>query len=696
MAVVSTGDQFTLLKLSAISEISADLQQAVAVSAQQAIAAAQAAGASIFATEAAGLAGTVDGDVFMYFLDGTLYAAENDAGATSPLGVFGTVGSVTPELFGVPGAAANDNALFLAALSTGKPVVANGPLYKLAGIVLDDVTRSPHIIFGKTTEVRNVQTSGTKVAAITVKGNKSATIYQINSFEKYTKTNPPTYGPTITDLSNSQALSLTVNLETAPSDVAAGDRVEIYEDNGLTLETRFGTTTAQMSDQNYRQFLTVDSVSSTQVFFREFLVYPFQPTGSGKILRMRKVNFMEDAVVLGGIYTGGVPAGGGVAFKLCHKGVVGDCKGRGNAVDDQLAGAPVYMEECWETERKPVYAENCLFAAQTFKNQECRFGTVGGKSISNGGHIATGDHMSHFEEIVLSSPGIFSGDAMSIGAGFRRNTVASLVTAAGNCYGVWLRQSSDDNVFLSVQSYNMITTIIQDFGNRNHWKVKSRGHPAGGVVVAGDDTVMELDIECLGLAVQVRGGVKRPRIRGRAVSTGTGVTSYDLQLGAGIEDPIVDLMGGPRGVQFISGYAAPIHSDILLRGENPFCEKSFINQPGREAVRRLNGVTATPQTLTVPGYTDDEPAYVPLAPSGTDSGTVYEITLRLNTQGSPTQKASSAYQVIGRQGGWAIETLREGNHPLAPRLTVDGTELKIALAAVSTPQLLYQHIRRLA
>lgn len=602
---------------------------------------------------------------------------------------------VTPEMFGIVGAAANDNALFIAAEATGMPVYAFGPLYRLAGVVFDDVTRPTHIIFSLLTEVRNVQTSGTKVPAITVKGNKSATIYQINSFEKYTKTNPPTYGPTLTDISNSQALSLTVNLETAPTDLAAGDRVEAYEDNGLTLETRFGTTSAEMSDQNYRQFLTVDSVSGTQVFFREFLVYPFKPTGSGNILRMRKINFKEDPVVLGGIYTGGVPAGGGVALELCHKGVVGDCKGRGNAVDDQLWGAPVYMKECWETERKPTYAENCLFAAHTVKNQECRFGTAGGKSTSNGGHVTTGDHMSHYDEIVLSSPGIFSGDAMSIGSGFRRNTVASLVTAAGNCYGVWLRQSSDDNVFLSVQSYNMITTIIQDFGNRNQWNVKSRGHPAGGVVVAGDDTVMDLDIECLGLAVQVRGGVKRPRIRGRAVSSGTGFTSYDLQLGAAIEDPIIDLMGGPRGKQFVSGYTAPIHSDIQLRGENPFCLKSFINQPGGGAIRTLNGVTATPQTLTVPGYSGGVPAYVPLAPSDNVGGFVYEIILRLNTEGSSAQTASSAYQVYGRDGGWAIETLREGTHPFAPRLTAIGAELKIALLG-SSVQTIYLNLRRIS
>lgn len=602
---------------------------------------------------------------------------------------------VTPEMFGIVGAGANDNALFNAAEATGMPVYAFGPLYKLAGVLFDDVTRPTHIIFSLLTEVRNVQTSGTKVPAITVKGNKSATIYQINSFEKYTKTNPPTYGPTLTDISNSQALSLTVNLDVAPSDVAAGDRVEIYEDNGLTLETRFGTTSAEMSDQNYRQFLTVGSVSDTQVFFREFLVYPFKPTGSGNILRMRKINFKDSPVVLGGIYTGGVPAGGGVALELCHKGVVGDCKGRGNAVDDQLWGAPVYMKECWETERKPTYAENCLFAAHTVKNQECRFGTVGGKSTQNGGHVTTGDHMSHFAELVLSSPGIFSGDALSIGSGFRRNTVASLITAAGNCYGAWLRQSSDDNVILSVQSYNMITTIIQDFGNRNHWRVKSRGHPAGGVVVAGDDTVMDLDIECQGLAVQVRSGVKRPRIRGRAVSTGTDFTSFDLQLGAGIEDPIIDLTGGPRGVQKVSGYTAPIHSDIQLRGENPFSLRTFKDAEGSSGGRSISGVTATPQTLVIPGYTDGEPALVPLAVNAGDSARVYNIELHASVGLSGTQTAGSSYRVHTRQNTWYVQTLYEGTHPFAPRLTVDGVELKIALAGSST-QLVYQYIQRLA
>ena len=583
---------------------------------------------------------------------------------------------VTPEQFGTPGVGADDNALFTAALATGKPIFASGPLYRLNPMTLNDLNNPPTIVFSRDTVVRNLQEHGVKVAAITVTGSKSTNTYEIVSFEKYHKGGAgPVYGPTLTDLyaNGVLPLSLTLNLSSTPTDIAAGDTVEVYEDNGLTTETLYGTRTATDSDMNYRQFMTVDSVTSTQVYLQEFFAYHFTPTGAGKSLKIRKVNFMENAHVLGGIYTGQGSCGGGVAFKLCRKGVVGDCKGMGDAIDNPMWSAPVFMEECWETERRPTYAENCLFAGSSIKNQECRFGSTGGKSTRNGGYVTWGDHMCTYEEIVLTSPGIFSGDGMSIGSGFRRNIVNSLTMSAGNCYGVWLRQGSDDNVFKAIQSYNMITTVVQDFGNRNTWNIKSRGHPSNGILITGEDTTANVDIECSGLAVIIRSETVRPRVFGRAVSTSNEYNSYDLQLGSNIVDPIVDLTGGPRGLQVIANYVGPIYADIHLRGPKAFSHKTFDDSVGSTGHSTLTGVTGVSQPLTIPGYaTDGTPAMVPLTAEAGYINRVYEIELSssvgLDPTSNPVQTNTSIYRAYTNLNHWYLRDAARGEPSLCTPL----------------------------
>jgi len=85
MTPVKTGDQFTLLKLSAITDIQADLEGTVALSASSALASAIAAGAPIYADTTAGLAATIDGDTFLVPVEGGFIVYENDTGTAVEL-----------------------------------------------------------------------------------------------------------------------------------------------------------------------------------------------------------------------------------------------------------------------------------------------------------------------------------------------------------------------------------------------------------------------------------------------------------------------------------------------------------------------------------------------------------------------------------------------------------------------------------
>jgi hypothetical protein len=633
-------------------------------------------------TAAAGLAATVDGQSFAVDIgDGTVTIYLNDDGVavsqrnmatTTALGLPGGakligidsvagdlatwlkgMNVVTPEMFGQPGAAANDNDLFLAAGALGKQILALGPLYKLDRPVYP---YSVNILVGDATEMRNVQTEGVKEAAITVEGGRVGAPVTVTGFDLINA------GGTVDELFIGR---LSRKLRVADSSgFAAGDTVEIFEGRPLIASTRKGTPEPEYEDHNYHQLATIESIAGPIITLREYLGWPFKVEYA---LQVQKVVHVEQAVVKGGKWTGSQTGGGAIAFKYCRDSYAGDivAAGIGEADADRMGGAPIYFENCWESRRGPVSARWTLFTHLSHRNQSCYFGpVVAGKRTSNGGVIVSSDTLCTFDLILQDAPGSFNGDQIGFGNGARRNTFAGQTGSSSHCYTAWVRESCDDNTFLAFNSFNGITVAVQDFGNRNIWRsIKVRGHPSAGVYFGGDGTQATVDIEGAGTGVHLLGNQRDLRINGRAVCTTHGNPQFkDLLIGANVINSVVELVGGREGAGYAAGAIEHHSNQIIVSGSKPYQLRSRDFAGGGTFRNQLLGVDElTPQVIKVPGYEFDGEGVPIDTPDGlidlrpqlpaTDDGVVFEINL---TRNQGYEGAWSTYKVLSRQGEFVI------------------------------------------
>lgn len=596
---------------------------------------------------------------------------------------------VTPEMFGTPGAGANDNALFLAAVATGKPVRANGPLYKLDRLAL---TGNPNIVFAPETEIRNVQASGTKEAAITVAGAPVGSAVAVTGFDLINA------GGTVTALRVGQ-LSNKVRVASS-SGYAVGDTIRIFESGPPINATRKGTTSVEPEDMNYREFATVDSIAGNILTLREFMRWPYTVALA---LKVQKIAFAERARITGGRWTGGNPGGGAVTFRYCRKGYAGDMIVSSNGDTALMGGTPVSFFDCWECQRGAISAQWTVFTHYGERNQACTYGKIiAGKRTQNGGVYISGDTYCYFDMIVQDAPGSTAGDQIGLANGARRNIFAGIGGTGSNCYTAWVRQGCDDNTFLSFASFNGITLAIQDYADRNLWRsVKVAGHPSGGVKFAGDYTQAHIDVEVEGDAVILQGAQRGLRISGRAISTGTGAGSSDLLIGANLCDSVIDLHGGKLGAKYAAGAIENHSNEIAVSGSKPYQLRSRRYRSGAPFREQHYGVSSTtPVTIKVPGFTLDgagNPAYavdglIELAPEPSDDGVIYKVLLMRNQAHVGT---CSQYLVLARQGVFEImsETLPTAAIPaFRPKLrkAASDTRLQIYLDDAGSAQVLMQ------
>jgi|TARA_Y100000034_G_scaffold133796_1_gene200328 hypothetical protein len=605
-------------------------------------------GGAVYEDTTAGLAATVDGEFFVVANDTEHALYRNDSSSAVFVRDLAPDNYVTPEMFGEVGAGADDNALFTAAVASGKPVRAMGSTYQLNPM---EFTSAVDIEFGSQTEIQNLQASGPKKATITVKGGVTGPLVTVSSFDLINA------GGTVTALTIGQ-LSRIINVADASS-FAAGDVVRISENDPATTSTRKGTAGAETQDRNYREFATIDSIAGNKITLREFVRWPYT---AAKSLKVQKVNFVENPRIVGGKWTGGIGGGGALAFEFCRHGkLCDDIHVEGNSEADRFGGASVTVRDCWEVERGSIYAKWCLFTALTERNQASIFGRIRGKRTQNGGSIQSGDILSNFAEIVQDAPGDDNGDGIGVSNGFRGNTVGSFIMSGANCYGMWLRQGCDDNTFVSFTSINGITLGIQVYGNRNTFSnVHIRGHASGGLLLAGDDNQAHVDIEVQGQAVGLGPSSRGNRVTGRAISTGVGVTSFDLTVSTGVTDSYVDIQSGPRGISYAAGVLPHASNTFFLRGPNPHVVNTLRTDRGYQWSGYVT-VTGGAKILEVPERKPDGTwgtnGLYEIQPTAGDAANVYRIRLQLS---STLADVRSEYEVISRQGAFTIRTIHEG------------------------------------
>jgi hypothetical protein len=569
---------------------------------------------------------------------------------------------VAPEMFGTPGVGANDNALFTAAFATGYPVRAMGPLYRLNALV---VTVPADITFGAWTFVRNMQTSGTKVKAIQFNGGG------------LTGT-----AVTVTGVGGSGLPSSfhTDNIEVSDaSGFAVGDTVRLFEDMPLQLCTR-SANPGEYQDFNYREFTTIQSIVGSIITFNEFLRWPYSTT---RALKLQKVVFLENPVVRGGKFIGGIAGGGGLGFSFCRYAHAERIRGLGNSEADRNGGPPWTFSDCWESTSDDTVSKWTLFTHQSSRNQSCNFTNISGKRTTNGGVISSGDIFCSIGPIVEDSPGDNNGDGLGLHNGSRFNTYGPFVISGARCYSMWLHQSCDDNTFLTFNSTHGITGGVYCFGDRNHFpSAKITGHPSFGIALNGDNNAAHVDIEVSGTGVRIGPGTTGNRVTGRSVSTGSDTFARDLIMNDSTYT-VIDLVGGSRGMVYANGVVENHTNDIILRGPLPYTLRRAMRSSGAYSWNyRFTGVSVSAsKDIVVPGLATDTNGLKTLVASAADDGEIYVIRLQPM---STVANTYSEYRAVTRQNSWALVAVVEGSSSFAPRLAVSTNKLVLTLNSSST------------
>lgn len=588
------------------------------------------------------------------------------------------------EDFGEVGLGINDNLLLEAAVNTGKTIHLSGSLYKFDRFETNLPVR---MVVSPSTKIVNSQTSGVTSAAITVSGKLSEFLAQVISFNEFTVDSSG--DSNITEIGENLINSL--NLSSAYG-LSAGDTIRIFEDDGLTLETRFPTGTKPSSqDANHREFITISKVEGNTIYLDEFLRWKYSIS---KNIKVQKVDFSEGSHITGGNWTGTNKSGGAIEYNFCRNSYSGDITLIGTE-ENRVGGAPVVYKDCWECDRGRTYGRYTLFTDLTVRNQSCTFGKVSGKRTSNGGAIHGGDQFCHFDEIVQDSPGDDNGDGLGLTNGFRRNTISSFITSGSRCYSLWIHQFCDGNTIQSFSSKNGITGGIYCYSNYNKFKsVDIKGHPSFGLLLGGDYNYAEVDIEVSGTAVMVINNVVGNVVRGMAKSTGSFKNSFDLSLGLNIKNNIIDLNGGLRGVLFSAGFSFNYSNDISLLGKFPYVRR--VTRNGLNGYSFSHFITGFGESSTIKVPSSDgsgDNGLIDIFPNTASIGSTYKIYLSLN---STLDDVVSEYRVITRFGGWKINTIHEGSTSIYTpklRISADGSTLE-AYKDIPNPQTLFIRVEK--
>lgn len=568
---------------------------------------------------------------------------------------------VTPEMFGSTGGL-TDNALIVAAVDTGLPVLCMGDEYKLSDLTLN---KSATLVFGENTKIINTQTSGTKKPSITFAG-QGLTGSAV----------------TVTGLSASNLDSVYHTDTIIVSDATqfkVGDTVLIQENMPLREEVNYPSMPKLLQDFNYREFATIMSIVGNEIKFQEYLRFPYKASNS---LTLQKVAFLENAHVAGGVWIGGNGAGGGVKFSHCRRSSSKNIKGLGLSDSNRNGGAPVYFENCWESNSENTDGHLTLYSHFSSKNQSCLFQNIKGKRTSNGGVMSGGDRFCHVGPIVEDSPGISNGDGLSVSNGSRHNTYGPFTISGARCYTLWLHESCDDNIFLPLKSRAGITGGAYVFGDRNNFvHLDIKGHPSFGLGLSGNDNFANVDIDVDGSAVNILQGTSGNRVFGRSVSRGTSTISYDLLIG-NVRDTVVEISGGTRGIGFSGATEAQVlnHTNTIeIVGKKPFSLRKLNMQRGGYIWNSMLSAvsSSSPKQILEPKTSDvgDTNGLGPVVASTPDSGVCYKLCLKTNTTIADTYTEVLAFS---RQGTWAFTEIKQGANAAAPILRANSSgELEV-------------------
>ncbi len=566
---------------------------------------------------------------------------------------------VTPEMFGVVGASSNDNALFLSAAATGKPIKAFGSTYNLNQLVF---TTSVDLEFGENTVINNVQASGTKQPAVRAAG-----------------TGLTGAAVSVTALGSSYLFnSVTVS---SAAGFAVGDTIMLKENQPLEMETNVSSPVSE--DFNYYEFATIKTIASNVITFEEFIGGEFQLARS---IIMQKCVFLQNANIRGGIFSGGNSAGGGVGLEWCRKSKISaKCTGLGDSLasNQRMGGAAGKMENCWECEMTIQYSQWALFSGFASNIQSCKIDVLGGKRTSNGGLIIGNARQCEINPSVQDNPGDVSGDGLGVSGRSWGNTFGAMTISGANCYALWVRQPVKNNTFQSIVSMSGITAVINLYGDKNNFMlVKSRGHQSPLVALEGNDNTLNIDYEGAGSGVVIRGGKSGNIIRGKSNCIGS-ASEYDvLMSGAGIVNHIIDLKCGSRGLGY-GAFVTENHTNrIRIRGSNPYSLGYNETGKGYTWSRMIYGVGSTAQKLKVVGTSADTDGLKDLVVPPQDDADVYLITLKMSSVLADTY---SQYLLTGRQSGWDLTVIKQGSSTFAPKLTVNGTKVDLTLNGASGP-----------
>lgn len=566
---------------------------------------------------------------------------------------------VTPEMFGAVGGSTNDNALFLAAAATGKPIKAFGSAYNLNQLVF---TTPVDLEFGENTVINNVQASGTKQPAVRAAG-----------------TGLTGAAVSVTALGSSYLFnSVTVS---SAAGFAVGDTVMLKENQPLEMETNVSSPVSE--DFNYYEFATIKTIASNVITFEEFIGGEFQLARS---IIMQKCVFLQNANIRGGIFSGGNSAGGGVGLEWCRKSKISaKCTGLGDSLasNQRMGGAAGKMENCWECEMTIQYSQWALFSGFASNIQSCKIDVLGGKRTSNGGLIIGNARQCEINPSLQDNPGDVSGDGMGVSGRSWGNTFGALTIAGANCYALWVRQPVKNNTFQSIVSMSGITAVINLYGDKNNFMlVKSRGHQSPLVALEGNDNTLNIDYEGTGSGVVIRGDKSGNIIRGKSNCIGS-ASEYDvLMSGAGIVNHIIDLKCGSRGLGYGAGVTENHTNRIRIRGSNPYSLGYNETGKGYTWSRMIYGVGSTAQKLKVVGTSADTDGLKDLVAPPQDDADVYLITLKMSSVLADTY---SQYLLTGRQSGWDLTVIKQGSSSFAPKLTVNGTKVDLTLNGASGP-----------
>ena len=162
--------------------------------------------------------------------------------------------AISVEEYGA-GLTSDDSSAFsdaiAAASSAGVPLLAYSDEYNIDPTTLGDITSSVEIRFGKNTIINNLQTSGTKLATF-----------------RFVGTGLTGSAATVTAL-ESAALKDTITVDDTTG-FAVGDVCRLSENAAAQTETQYNGS-AVTQDFNYREYVTIDSISSNDITFEEFL-----------------------------------------------------------------------------------------------------------------------------------------------------------------------------------------------------------------------------------------------------------------------------------------------------------------------------------------------------------------------------------------------------------------------------------------